>query len=172
MATPTFPRALAAVLLLLGTSGRTIHGAGDAPLDRATLAGIKAVNIVIDSLNPELEKAGLNATSLAARLQSRLEQGGVPVDDKAVEFAGVRLIQVRDRRGPYAVAITLGLYQPVLLVRDQNRKTATQTWEVETILLSDPKSLVEASLSSLDELADRFAAAWHSANPEVAVAAH
>jgi hypothetical protein len=60
----------------------------------------------------------------------------------------------------------MGLYQPVLLSRDRDLRTSTQTWEVETVLMADPKVLVTACNESADDLSDRFAAAYHSVNPE------
>jgi hypothetical protein len=53
-----------------------------------------------------------------------------------------------------------------MLVRDRNIKTATQTWEVETISLADTKQVYRAAMDSVDELASRFVSAWRSANRE------
>jgi hypothetical protein len=36
---------------------------------------------------------------------------------------------------------------------------------VETVLMAEPKLLREASLASIDDLADRLVAAWRSVNP-------
>ena len=152
-------------MILLLALPVAIGGAGDAPLDRATLRGLKSLNVIIDPIDPELEKVGLTRDALQTRLSSRLRDGGIKVEDGANEFVGLRLLQVRNRRGPYAVALTIGLYQPVLLVRDQKIRTATQTWEVETILLAEPKQLERASLTSVDELAARFISAYRSVNP-------
>jgi hypothetical protein len=73
---------------------------------------------------------------------------------------------VRDNRGPFAVAITIGAYQPVVLTRDKNLKTATQTWEVDTVLLADAKQLYRGAMDSIDELAARFVTAYRSVNPQ------
>ena len=141
------------------------NAAGDQPLDRATLSGLKAVAIVIDQLDPELVRQGLTPEALRSRIENRLRDSAIPLDKAAGEFVGLRVIQVRGGRGPYALCLSVGLYQPVQLVRDRNVKTATQTWEVETVLMAEPKLLKEASLTSIDELADRLAAAWRSVNP-------
>jgi hypothetical protein len=138
--------------------------ASDAALDRATLRGLKGVNIVIDPLSPALQDAGVTANLLDTHISARLERAGIPVDRKAVEFLGFRITEVRGKRGPYALSLRAGVYQPVLLVRDHNVKTATQTWDVETVLLSEPKTLNDAVLTSVDELVDGFAAAWRSVN--------
>jgi hypothetical protein len=153
-------------LLLLSFIGIVALAAGDAPLDRATLRGLKAVSIVLDPLDAELQKQGLTAQDLKTRLEERLRAANIAVDASASEFVGLRVAQVRGNRGPFALSFTLGAYQPVILVRDQNIKTATSTWEVETIVVADVKALREASLESIDDLAGRFASAWHSVNPQ------
>ena len=82
------------------------------------------------------------------------------------------MTDVRDNRGPFAVAITMGAYQPVVLARDKNVRTATQTWEVETVLLAEPKQLYRGAMDSIDELAARFVTAYRSVNPQVAACDH
>jgi hypothetical protein len=141
-------------------------GAGDAPLDRATLHGLKAVNIVIDQLDPAIEGLGVTAATLETHLLARLAAAQIPVDRTAAEFIGFRITSVRGSRGPFALSLTIGLYQPVMLSRDHNTRTATQTWEVESILMADPKQVPAASFETADQLADRFAAAYKLANPE------
>jgi hypothetical protein len=155
-------------LVLLAAMSLPLGGAGDARLDRATLKGLIAVNVVIDPVADELQKEGATSSALLSRLEERLGRGGVKVDESSPEFVALRLTSVHTARGPlpgriqFAVAATIGLYQPVLLVRDRNIRTATQTWEVETISLADTKQLYRACMDSVDELADRFISAWRS----------
>lgn len=140
------------------------QGAGDAVLDRATMRGLKTVNIVIDKLDPDLAKEGITADVLQARLMNKLQDGSIPVNQTVPEFLALRITAVRGGRGPYALSITIALYQPVVLARDAKVRTATQTWEVETILIADSKQLFRASMESVDELADRFVTAYRSVN--------
>jgi hypothetical protein len=143
-----------------------LNGAGDEPIDRATLKGLTAVGVVIDNIDPDLEKMGLTRDVVLTSMLSRLGGEHITVDPGAKEFLGLRLIQVRAGRGPVAVALTLGLYQPVLLSRNRETRTSTQTWEVQTVLMADPKILVTACTESANFLLDRFAKAFHSVNPE------
>jgi hypothetical protein len=156
------------VAFLLAVLAPAANTAGDAALDRATLRGLKAVGIVIDKVDPELVHQGLSEETLRARIEKRLTDGGITVDRAANEFVALRVIHVRNGRGPYALCIAVGLYQPVILSRNKDARTATQTWEVETVLMSDSRQLQEASLTSVDELADRFVAAYRSVNPSLA----
>ncbi len=127
---------LAAILLLPPAA----HAAGDAPLDRATLKGLKGVSVVVDVIDPELEKLGLTReTMLALRLVARLQARHVTIDPNAKEFVGLRMTAAHASRGPMALSLTLGLYQPVLLTRNHDVRTSTQTWEVESVVLVDPK---------------------------------
>src|ERR1035441_4537400 len=110
------------------------RGAGDAPLDRATLHGLKAVNIVIDQLDPAIEELGVTADALETRLLARLAAAQIPVDRTASEFIGFRITAVRGNRGPFALSLTIGLYQPVLLSRDHGTRTGTPTWGADDLL--------------------------------------
>lgn len=141
------------------------RAAGDAPLDRATLRGLKGIGVVIDLLDPELEKAGITRDLLLNRLLVRLQNGGIKIDPAASEFVGLRITAVRGSRGPYALSMSLGLYQPVLLSRNHDVRTSTQTWEVESVLMADPKVLPTACAETADDLSDRFATAFHAVNP-------
>jgi hypothetical protein len=155
-------RILLMVALLLPVS--FLHAAGDAPLDRATLRGLKNVGVVIDVLDPELEKLGITRDALTSRILGRLHADNITVDPSANEFVGLRINMVRGGRGPFALSVSLGLYQPVLLSRNHDIRTTSQTWEVVTVLMADPKVLPSACSETADELADRFAAAFQAAN--------
>jgi hypothetical protein len=76
----------------------------------------------------------------------------------------LRLASVRAARGPFAIAVSIGLYPPVTLVRDRNLKTATQTWEVDAVMLADAKQVHRACMDSVDELAGRFLTTYRSVN--------
>ncbi len=156
-------------ILLLATlllSPPVTRAAGDAPLDRATLKGLRGVGVVIDVIDPELEQMGLTREVMLSRLLKRLQARHILVDPAATEFLGLRILAVRASHGPLALSLTLGLYQPVLLSRNHDVRTSTQTWEVETILMADPKVLLTACRESADDLADHFAAAFFAMNPE------
>jgi hypothetical protein len=139
-------------------------GAGDAALDRATLKGLTAVNVVVDKIDAQLEGAGVTAEAVRSRLEDRLRAADINVDASKPEFVAIRMTGVRANRGPFAVAVTIGAYQPVTLVRDRNVRTATQTWEVETVLLAEPKQLYRAAMDTIDELTTGFVNAYRSAN--------
>jgi hypothetical protein len=160
------------VFVLLAALALPLCGAGDAPIDRATLRGITAVHVVMDPVAPEIVNEGATVDVLRSRLEQLLREAGLQIDPASTEFVALRLMSVRSARGQIitqsrtvAVAASIGLYQPVTLVRDRNMKTATQTWEVETVLMADTKQVYRACMDSVDELAGRFVAAYRSVNP-------
>jgi hypothetical protein len=154
------------LLLAILTQPLKIDAANDAPLERATLRGLTAVSVVIDTLDKELAHENLTQDALQSRMEQRLQNAGIPLGKDAREFLGLRVTQVRAKRGPVAVSLSIGLYQPVVLSRDKNIRSVTQTWEVVTTLMADPKALFEASMSSVDELTDRFVKAYQAVNPK------
>jgi hypothetical protein len=149
-----------------------MKAAGDAPLDRATLRGLGSLSVIIDPIDPDLVKEGLTQDLLQKRIEERLRAAGIVVDRSAPEFVGLRVLQVRAQRGSFAQAgsfalcLSVGVYQPVLLVRNKDLKTATETWGVDTVLMAGPKVVNREALNSVDELADRLVAAYRSANPK------
>jgi hypothetical protein len=140
--------------------------AGDAPLDRATLRGLGSVSIIIDPIADELVREGLTRDVVQKRIEARLHDAGIGLDPSAPQFVGIRVLQVRNQRGPYALCVSVGVYQPVMLLRNKDVKTATETWGVETILMADPKVVNREALNSVDELADRLVAAYRAVNPK------
>ena len=141
-------------------------------MDRATLRGLKAVKVVVDPLGEELQNAGLKTEQLRLHMQRKLETSGITVSTDAIEFLGLRVAGVHAKGGtfsfqksPYAVAITLNVYQNVSLVRDPKVQTTTDTWGTDSVVLAPPKQLEEALSGTLDLLLDQFVSAYHSANP-------
>jgi hypothetical protein len=141
---------------LLTALALPLGGAGDAPLDRAMLDGVVAVNVVIDPVAPEIQKEGVTIDGL--------RNAGIQIDTIGTAFLALRLRSVRAARGPLAIAVTIGLYQPATLVRDPKVKTATAMWEVDTVILADTKQVYRACMDSADEVTGRFVTAYRSVN--------
>jgi hypothetical protein len=143
-----------------------VFGAGDAAIDRATLRGLKAVNVVVDPLHPELEREGLSIGALQEQIESRLNKAGIKIDRDAPEFLALRVVAARGKKGPYTLSVVAGVYQPVLLVRNREVRTATQTWETWTLWITQPKVLLKSSLTAVAQLTNRFIDAYLSVNPQ------
>jgi hypothetical protein len=145
-------------LLALAASG------GDSPLDRATLRGVKAVRVVVDEPAQPLPKEAIPPKELQEIVTQRLLAAGIPIDPNASEFLGLNATYKRDRRGPYAAVMSLGLYQVLLLSRDREIKSIVETWSVSSLDLAQPRQLNLVSGKALEALTDQFIAAWRSVN--------
>jgi hypothetical protein len=139
--------------------------AGDSNIDRATLRGLKAVNIVIDHLDSQLEGQGLTQDMLRSRVEEHLRKAAIPIDKNALEFVGLHITSMQSGRGPYSLCFSLAFYQPVTLVRDPKIRTASQTWDVNAILVVPPKPMIQSVLNTADQLADLFVNAYKFVNP-------
>jgi hypothetical protein len=143
-----------------------LFAAGDGPLDRATLRGLKTVSVVVDPLDPELQKEGLSATLLQRQVEQRLQRAGIAVDANAVDFVGLRILGAQAKRTSVALSIDLGVYQAVVLVRDKQTRTATETWAVRSVVLSPPKQVSESSSETVDQLVQQLVTAYRAVNPQ------
>jgi hypothetical protein len=157
------------VLLLAGAAlAAASLTASDAPLDRATLRGLKALKVIVELPDAELAGLGVSSSALAARAEQRLAKSGIPIDRDAVEFLGVRVTAAHAKRTSYALCMALGLYQTVSMARDATLKTSAETWSTESVALVPPKVLQEALENTVDQLVDQFITAFRSVNPATA----
>lgn len=147
--------------LLLGAAG--LWGAGDGPLDRATLRGLKALNVIVDPIGPDLARGGLTADALRGRLERALSTSGITFDPQAAEFLALRVTSAQGKRTDVAISVSLSVYQPVILARNKE-KTATDTWEIESVILAPPKQVQESVAETVELLVRQFAQSHRSAN--------
>lgn len=152
-----------AVLVLLACHG----SASDSPMDRATLRGLKAVKVAVDPPPTEMEREGLDREHLRARIEQKLRDAGIPIDNDAVEFLGLNISSARGgRKNPVSLMFGLGLYQVVTLSRDKTAKTVAETWGEQKVMAAPPKGFGDAASSTVDGLADDFVKAYRSVNPQ------
>ena len=119
---------------------------------------------VIEYLPEPAAQLALTEGRLQTQAEDKLRAAGIVVDDNAKEFLGVGVTSVRGKRTPYALCVTLSLYQVVTLARDPKVRAVAPTWETQDVLMSPPKALREASGESIDTLMRRFIEAYKAAN--------
>lgn len=153
-------------LILALALAPALFAAGDEPIDRATLRGLKAVSVVVDPLDAELQREGLSTSVLRRQVEARLERAGITVDANAVDFVGLRVLAAQAKRTSVAISIDLGVYQTVVLARDKQTRTATETWAVRSVVLSPPKQVSESTAETVDQLVQQLITAYRSVNPQ------
>jgi hypothetical protein len=146
--------------------------ASDTSMDRATLRGLKAVKVVVDPLGSELEREGLDANRLRDRIEQKLRDAGIKIDNDVNEFiglnvsfaqAGKKVLSIK--KGPYSLTIGLGVYQVAVLTRDMATKTVVETWGVEKTASASARGLDRDVSNAVDDLVDQLVKAYLSVNP-------
>jgi hypothetical protein len=137
--TSSIGRALVGLAVLWGMIGLAgvESWAGDSELDRATLRGLQGVDVIVENLTPEVERAGLTARQLQTDVELRLRKAGIPVltsaervkvPGKPVLYIYLHVVPRPDERLT-AYSITVELYQMVSLETDAFTTTVS-TWGV------------------------------------------
>jgi hypothetical protein len=139
--------------------------AGDSSMDRATLRGLKAVNVVVDPLNADMERMGLSRDSLRSNIEQKLRDAGIKIDNEVGEFLGLNVSSARMRRGPQALLLNLGVFQVVILNREKATKTVAETWGAQMVMAVSPKAMDRAVVETLDEMIAQFITAYRAVNP-------
>jgi hypothetical protein len=139
--------------------------AEDKEISRLTLRGIKEVNVVIESIEPEIESLGLLQAQVKADVEAKLREANIAValDIERGRPAVYLYVQVirPDKIDRLFYSISLSLLQNVILERDPNVKTNTDTWLVRVLGMS---SETEAIRSDIRSLLDQFVEDYRKAN--------
>ena len=90
--------------------------AGDSPFERATLAGLNGVHVLVEGMNPDVERDGLAKSTMQTDVELRLRQVGIRVLTGTEQLLApgrpylyLRVSTLKDREGFYAIAIELVL---------------------------------------------------------------
>jgi len=139
--------------------------AEDKEITRLTLRGIKEVNVVIESIEPEIQNLGLTQAQVKADVEAKLREANITVapDVQRGRPAVYLYVQVirPERIERLFYSVSLSLLQNVVLERDTNVKTNTDTWLVRMLGMS---SGVEAIRSDIRSLLDQFIEDYRKVN--------
>jgi len=155
--------AIAAVLLCI----IPFASAEDKEVTRLTLRGIKEVYVVIESIEPEIEKLGLTQAQVRSDVEVRLREANITVTPdfqrgRPAVYLYVQVIKP-EKINRMFYSISLSLLQNVILERDPNVKTNTDTWLVRVLGMS---SGIEAIRSDIRSVLDQFIEDYRQANQE------
>lgn len=113
-------------LLLLPVSA---WGQGSAA-QRATLKGVKAVEVVVETIDPSAEQDGLTRTQLLTDVEERLRKAGIAVGPTLTGHLYVNVDTVKGEHGQtYAYNISVQYIQQVALARDPQAPIFAPTWD-------------------------------------------
>jgi len=141
--------------------------AGDTPQDRATLKGITGVQVVVETIDPEVERHGLTQSQVQTDLELRLTQAGIKVvsSSSASLRVNIQCMRVMLYR-VYAYSLEVALQQPVRLDRNLRiSHVSAPTWSLSNSGVIPPQRVRELR-SRVIEQVDQFISAYLKQNPK------
>ena len=156
---------LAAAFAVFFLSIVSFASAEDKEITRMTLRGIKEVNVVIESIEPEIQSLGLTQDQVKADVERKLREANIAVSPdiergRPALYLYVQVIRP-EKLNRLFYSISLSVLQNVVLERDPNVKTNTDTWLVRMLGMS---SGTEAIRSDIRSLLDQFIEDYRKAN--------
>jgi len=149
--------------------------AGDTKYERATLAGLSGVAVVVEHLDLEVERAGLTESLIQTDAELRLRLAGIQVlgRDEINKDPGRPLLYLfanigfGNAAGPWAYSLSVSVQQRVKLERATQISLLTSTWSVEEVGYNISQSgMADAVRSALKDNVDQFINAYLSVNPK------
>jgi hypothetical protein len=143
-------------------------------ISRQSLKGLKGVFVLVEPLRAEVEKGGLNKTSIQTDVELKLRQAGTTVlteaESHAVPGGPVLYVNVNAQSSQngltYAYSIRVELNQDVRLDRDPSiRIIGATTWSVAGVGTVGRDNLRDIRNSTKDRV-DEFINAYLSVNPK------
>ena len=145
--------------------------AGDDPIARNSLRGIKGIYLGVDPLNTEAIKLGLTDEALKKVLEEKLSSRGIKVlaqqDIKTPIYLFLNVTLNHPPNAPFWVySLTLSLKQMVSLRRDPSVQMAAPTWALTKNGLAGEKVFASAITKAAADVGDSFVTAFKAVNPK------
>jgi hypothetical protein len=156
-----------AVCLLLVTATQPALGQMFVPTGRDTLRGLPGVEVIVENLEPELERHGLTTVGLRTDIEAQLRKGGVtiypsqtanPSAAKAYLYVEINALALPDDAG-YALGLQVHLRQTLRSLVSESNIVNAMTWDAHNVLAA-PTSELHAVRGELATLVDEFIADW------------
>ena len=162
---------LTLVLAFLITGGAVVARADDSELARQSLKGLKGIAVLVESLKPEVELAGLTKASIQTDVDLKLRLAGIPVLSRDVAHPGVQyflyvqvsFLPIPDGVWPYRIDVELT--QRVLLDRDRSIIGIASTWSVGSVGRVGKENVRKFVRDAIKDRVDEFINAYLSVNP-------
>ena len=130
------------------------------------------MGVVVERIDPNAERDGLNKEQLQTEVELRLRQAGIRVLTKAewrktpgLPYLYVRIATHKNPYNLYALAIHVELWQAVLLVRDPTTTTMAPTWTARGTIGSVGTNSMHAVRESVGDDVDTFIQDYLAMNP-------
>lgn len=140
--------------------------------DRDTLKNIRAIDVLIETLPPEVESDGLTTAQLQADVESRLRESGIQISKDASEAFYVNVNAHRTTapgatvpEDRYMYNVEVNVNQPVVVLRTNALELGT-TWSRATVGMTLLPRLVDSVRGDVRDILDMFIDDFQSVNPK------
>ena len=116
------------------------------PTGRDTLRELPGVEVIVESLQPELEREGVSGSDIRDAMTRQLLAGGIPVYEsqrenpslaKAYLYLHLNALELPDQQG-YAVAVLVQVRQTLQSVVTVSQIVDAMTWDAHNVLHVPP----------------------------------
>ncbi len=104
-----------------------VPAAGDL-FERASLQGLRSIQVVIEDLAPDVVQDGLDRDVLKTAIEEQLIQAGIIIEQQAEHALYIHLKTTSPTEGTYSYALNYEFLQLVLLFRAPEVVTWGNTW--------------------------------------------
>jgi hypothetical protein len=154
--------------LMLGTA-TSAAGQMFMPTGRETLKGLSGVEVAVEPIEPDLERAGLTRAAIRAEVVGALQAGGIRVYASQAENASpakpylyvlVNALTL-PRRGGYAVGVQVHLRQSLVSTVTSSNIVNAMTWDAHNVLVV-PVSGLRTVRAEIQAFVKQFVQDWTS----------
>ena len=154
-------------LLLLAGGAADANGQMFVSTGRDTLRGLPGVEVLVEGLQPELERSGLTGAAIRADVERRLRDGGISVYPsqtenpslaKAYLYVHINALVLPQEAG-YAIAVQVHLRQTLRSLVTSSNIVNAMTWDAQNVLGVPPNALMTVRAEVLTFI-DQFVQDW------------
>ena len=154
-------------LLLLAGGAADANGQMFVSTGRDTLRGLPGVEVLVEGLQPELERSGLTGAAIRADVERRLRDGGISVYPsqtenpslaKAYLYVHINALVLPQQAG-YAIAVQVHLRQTLRSLVTSSNIVNAMTWDAQNVLGVPPNALMTVRAEVLTFI-DQFVQDW------------
>lgn len=139
---------------------------------RDTLRGLPGVEVLVEPLAPELERAGLKGSAIHANVERYLRARSIPVystqvanPSAAKAYLYVQVSGLSLPRGGYALAVEVQLRQTLRSLVTSSAIVNAMSWDQQMVMAVQPGDSMQGVHAEVQSLVNRFVQDWGAVHP-------
>ena len=164
---------LAALTLLSAAAVSPLVGQGDNDGTRATLAGLTGVYVLVEHIDDDAQRDGLDTLQVRTDVEVKLRQAGIRVlsEEEMLATAGVPYLYIniqtaKNRLSVYAFSVRIELHEAATLIRKSSMRVLATTWSSPGLIGTVGSQKLVSVREDVRDQTDQFINAYLAANPK------